>query len=220
MRAPDPLRMTALGQFIAKPSRTDAVRDTLLRLVEATRDEDGNLSYDLHQLKTNPGAFYILGNWTDEAAWEAHDTSAHVRTLVTEQVAQDLVAPGTTWHARMLSEPDTTPGRARPVGGSPDQVTLVPFFTVRSGEEDAVGRCHLDMVGLTRGEPGCLGYDLYQSDDDPSVMFLYENWTDEGALATHMNTPHFHRIVRGEVDQRLDAPWTAHMMTMISQPEK
>jgi hypothetical protein len=51
-------------------------------------------------------------------------------------------------------------------------------------------------------------------------MFLYENWTDQESLAKHMNTPNFHRYVRGEVDPRLVVPWTAHMMSMVSQPAK
>ncbi len=213
-------QVTMLAQLIADPEHADAVEDAVLRLVEPTRQESGNVSYDVHQLKTNPGAFYTLGNWADQAALDAHLASAYLRTFMAEQAAREAVAPTTMWRARMRSEPDHNPERDRPVAGSPDQVTLVPFFTVRPGQEDAVARCHLDMVALTRAEPGCLGYDLYQSVEDPSVMFLHETWTDQDALDRHMNTPNFYRIVRGAVDGRLAAPWTAHTMTMISEPER
>jgi quinol monooxygenase YgiN len=218
--APSPEQATILAQLIAGPGRADAVRDALLQLVGPTREEPGNISYDVHRLKTNPAALYVLGNWVDQSALEAHFASAHVRSNLTERAARELVAPYTLWRAQMLSAPDTDPDRARPMGDSPAQVTLVPFFAVKRGEETTVGRCHLDMVGLTRAEPGCLGYDLYQSVDDPSLMFLYENWTDQSALDKHMNTSHFYRVVRGEVDRRLNAPWTAHVMTMISEPHR
>jgi quinol monooxygenase YgiN len=209
-----------LAQLIAEPEDADAVEEAILRLVEPTRQESGNVSYDVHQLRNNPGAFYVLGNWADQAALDAHLGSTHVRTFLAEQAAREAVAPPTMWRARMRSEPDRNLERDRPAGGSPDQVTLVPFFTVRAGQEDAVASCLLDMVGLTRAEPGCLGYDLYQSVEDPSVMFLHEIWADQKALDRHMNTPNFYRIVRGMVDGRLAAPWTAHTMTMISEPER
>ncbi|PWU51364.1 hypothetical protein DLJ46_05200 [Micromonospora globispora] len=213
-----PRQATVLAQFIAGPGRAHAVRDALLQLVQESRKERGNLSYDAHQLKNNPAAFYVLGNWADEQALDAHLASAHVRQCLTQTVAGEIVAPYAQWRAHLLSEPDARPDRPRPVANSPAQVTLVPFFTIKAGEEAAVGDCHLEMVAITRAEPGCLGYDLYQSVEDPSVMFLYENWTDQAALDKHMNTSNFYRIVRGEIDKRLVAPWTAHMMTMISEP--
>ncbi|MFE9657805.1 putative quinol monooxygenase [Micromonospora sp. NPDC006431] len=144
-------------------------------------------------LKNNPAAFYVLGNWADEQALDAHLASTHVRQCLTETVAGEIVAPYTQWRMQMLSEPDTRLDRPRPVGNSPAQVTLVPFFTIKADEEAAVGDCHLEMVAITRAEPGCLGYDLYQSVEDPSVMFLYENWTEQAALDKHMNTSNFYR---------------------------
>lgn len=164
---PAPGQVTILAQLIAGPGRADPVRDTLLQLVGPTREEPGNISYDVHRLKNNPAAFYVLGNWTDKSALEAHLASTHVRSYLTEQAARELVAPYTLWRAHLLSEPETNPDRPLPVADSPAQVTLVPFFATKPGEETPVGRAHLEMVGLTRAEPGCLGYDLYRSMDDP-----------------------------------------------------
>jgi quinol monooxygenase YgiN len=217
---PSPAQVTILAQFVAGPGRADVVRDALLQLAGAARQEPGNISYDVHQLKNNQALFYVLASWRDQSALEAHFASGHVRSYMTERASPELVAPYTLWRAEMLSEPDRNPDRPRPMADSPAQVTLVPFFAIKPGEETAVGRGHLEMVGLTRAEPGCLCYDLYQSADDPSLMFLYENWTDQAALDKHMNTSHFYRVVRGEIDPRLNAPWTAHLMTMISEPRR
>ncbi|MEU5943294.1 antibiotic biosynthesis monooxygenase [Micromonospora sp. NPDC047548] len=167
MLPPPSPRQAVLAQFIAGPGRADAVRDALLQLVRAAREERGNLGYDVHQLRNNPAAFYVLGNWADEQALDAHLASEHVRRCLAETVAGEIVAPYTLWRVRLLSEPDTRSDRPRPAAKSPAQVTLVPFFTIKAGEETAVGNCHLEMVGITRAEPGCLGYDLYQSVEDP-----------------------------------------------------
>lgn len=216
--SPSSDQVTVLTQFVAKPDRADDVRQALLQMVEPTRAESGNVSYDLHQLKNNPAAFYVLANWANQGALDLHMDSAYVTILLDERTVPDLVAPPMASYARPLSNPDTRSDRPRASASSPAQVTLVPFFTIKPDEVDAVRRAHLVMVEPTRAEPGCLDYDLYQSSEDPSVMFFYENWSDSDALAAHMNTPNFYRYIRGEVDGRLVAPWTAHTMAMVSQP--
>jgi quinol monooxygenase YgiN len=213
-------QVTVLTQLVAKPGREPDVCDDLLCLVGAARAEPGNLSYDLYRLNNNPAAFYVLANWADQAAFDRHIASMRVRTFLDEQAASDLVAPPMLTHARPLSRPDARPDRPRAAADSPAQVTLVPFFTIKPGEVDAVRRAHLEMLEPTRAEPGCLGYDLYQSQENPAVMFFHESWSDSRALAAHMNTPNFYRYVRGEVDSRLVVPWTAHMMAMVSQPSR
>jgi quinol monooxygenase YgiN len=217
--SPAPDQATALTQFVAKPGREAAVRDVLLNLVEPSRAEAGNVSFDVHELKNMPWAFYILSNWKTQASLDKHVAGGHIRMLL-DQAAPDLVASPTEKRARMLSSPDANPDRARPSARSSTQVTLVPFFSIKPGQVDAVGQAHLRMVDRTRAEPGCLDYDLYQSVDNPSMMFFYENWTDEAALDQHMNTPAFHQVVRGEIDPLLAVPWTALSMSMQSEPKR
>ena len=186
-----------LIQFIAKPNHIDSVRDALIAL------SSDNFTFRVHQLKTNPAAFYALTNWTD---------------LMPRHFPMEyLVAPPTVTFAHMISRPDTSLNKRIAVPNSLDQVTLIPFFTIKKKEIDAVRNAHLSVVDTTRAEHGCIDYDLYQSLDDPAVMFFYENWTDQAALSKHMNTPNFYRVVRGEVDPRLLVPWTALSMTMIAK---
>jgi quinol monooxygenase YgiN len=215
---PAPDQFTVLTQLVAKPGHESDVCDSLLHLVRGARTEPGNLSYDLHRLKNNPAAFYVLANWADRSAFDRHGTSPHVRAFLDREAGSDLVAAPMFTSARPLSRPDTRPNRPRARADSPTQMTLLPFFTVKAGEVDTVRQAHQEMVEPTRAEPGCLDYDLYQSREDPAVMFFYENWSDQQALATHMNTPNFHWYIRGQVDPRLVVPWTAHVMEMVSQP--
>ena len=218
-RSPATEQLGVLTQLIAKPGREAAVGDALLRSVASARAEAGNITYGVHQLKNNPAAYYVLQDWTDQAALDAYIGSPRVPAALTAQGPfDDLVAPPMRSRARMLSRPDVRPGRPRPVARSSAQVTLVPFFTIMKREIDNVRNAHLSMVEPTRAEPGCMDYDLYQSLDDASVMFFYENWTNAEALSRHMNTPNFYRFVRGEIDGRLVVPWTALIMTMLSEP--
>jgi len=79
--------VTVLAQFVARQGRGAAVRDALLGVVAAARAESGNLRYDLHQLKTNPGGFYALATWTDQGALDAHLASPPMRSIMAEQAA-------------------------------------------------------------------------------------------------------------------------------------
>ena len=48
----------------------------------------------------------------------------------------------------------------------------------------------IKMAEASRAEEGCHGYMFYQSIEDEQVFRVYEQWTDEAALAFHFSTPH------------------------------
>lgn len=62
----------------AKPEAADQVRAALQELVEATRAEDGCISYDLYESGSAPGTFVTVERWRDAASLEAHMTTPHV----------------------------------------------------------------------------------------------------------------------------------------------
>jgi quinol monooxygenase YgiN len=205
--------VAALIQIIVTPKCHKIAREMLLELSSFVKQEADNIGYELHQLQTNPGAFYILGKWTNKKAMDAH---LYEFGVWVSNLTKCLVAAPTISRARMLSPPKTSI--------SPkfyeNQITLVPFFYVKSDPRSIVRvkNAHLSVVASTRLEPGCLDYDLYQLLDDPAVMFFYENWASADALSRHMNTPNFYRVVRGQVDPLLLVPWTALDMKLISMP--
>jgi quinol monooxygenase YgiN len=42
----------------------------------------------------------------------------------------------------------------------------------------------------TLTEPGCLEYQAYSDRSDPGIIFMFEKWASEEALAKHFQTPH------------------------------
>lgn len=59
----------------------------------------------------------------------------------------------------------------------PDQIELVKTELER-------------LVPITRGESGCLQYDLHRDNDDPAHFMFYENWETRELWQTHMNAAH------------------------------
>ena len=48
----------------------------------------------------------------------------------------------------------------------------------------------LSMQASTKPEAGCLVYDFYSALNDSNLMYVYEEWESEAALAAHNQAPH------------------------------
>ena len=58
---------------------------------------------------------------------------------------------------------------------------------------DSVDRVRSILSGIvepTRGESGCISYELLQNQSDPTDFTFVEEWRDEAAIAAHMSTEH------------------------------
>lgn len=63
----------------AKQGSEDAIRAALTELVEATRQEEGCVSYDLYESQAAPGTFVTVEVWRDQEALDGHMQSPHLQ---------------------------------------------------------------------------------------------------------------------------------------------
>jgi quinol monooxygenase YgiN len=64
---------------------------------------------------------------------------------------------------------------------------------------DDVAKALLDHITATRGEPGCVGFVVNRSVDDPDQFVLYEQYHDEHAFQAHLDSAHYQRYVVEQV---------------------
>lgn len=76
-----------------KPNSFDAAVKAATPCVEETRQEDGCISYDLHQDVMDKSKLVFVERWRDMAALKAHFTAPHL--LAWRNKAADLVAKST-----------------------------------------------------------------------------------------------------------------------------
>ena len=62
-------------------------------------------------------------------------------------------------------------------------------------------------------EPGCRMFVVHQSNDDPRVFFLYEQYDDQAAFAAHQQTPHFTEYVVGKLRK-----WAESRAAVLGSP--
>ncbi|MBN8216947.1 MAG: antibiotic biosynthesis monooxygenase [Spirochaetes bacterium] len=84
------------ARFTLKPGVLEAYLKEAAPLIEATRKEDGCLSYVLHQDLKSPDSFAVIEQWRDEAALDAHFQTAHVKAIAPKLNALRVAPPEVT----------------------------------------------------------------------------------------------------------------------------
>lgn len=84
-------------------------------------------------------------------------------------------------------------------------VTVVARIAARSGMEDQVRAELQRLLAPTRGEEGCLNYDLHEAADRPGEFLFHENWTSEALLRKHLGSAHI-------------AAWRAVAADLLARP--
>jgi quinol monooxygenase YgiN len=80
-------------------------------------------------------------------------------------------------------------------------------FTVRmkfaSEDRADIAESLRQLAEASRAEPGCVSYIPHQVEDDPDTVVLYEQYTDQKALAAHRETAHFKQYAVGVLFQKM-----------------
>ncbi len=83
IRATQPVREKKIivARVTVKSGKEKAFLEVAKKLVEATRAEEGNVSYTLYQSPEQPTTFIFYEEYKDTAAFEAHASSEHFKTF-------------------------------------------------------------------------------------------------------------------------------------------
>ncbi len=73
-------------------------------------------------------------------------------------------------------------------------VVVVVTLKMKPGMEAEARELLHSAVAPTLAEPGCLAYDLHQSNSDPTEFLFYERWTNQAALDAHAASTAEHRL--------------------------
>ena len=71
-----------VATIVVKPEYRDALLEQFQQLVQASRREAGNLSYDLHAALDNANKLVFVEHWQSQAAIDEHNASNHFQAFV------------------------------------------------------------------------------------------------------------------------------------------
>jgi quinol monooxygenase YgiN len=66
----------------AKPGKEKDLEDALVQMVSEVQNEEGALIYILHRVKNTPGQFTFYEKYINQAAWQFHDSTPHMKALL------------------------------------------------------------------------------------------------------------------------------------------
>lgn len=81
--------LRVVARIKAKPEKVGEVHDLLKGLIEHTRKEEGCVSYELLQNRSDPTDFTFVEEWASDAAFESHFATEHMKRALPR--VQDLV---------------------------------------------------------------------------------------------------------------------------------
>jgi quinol monooxygenase YgiN len=71
-----------------------------------------------------------------------------------------------------------------------EPVTVVVRIRAKEGREAEVRRELLALLAPTRAERGCLGYDMHEMPDEPTLFLFHETWASDADLDRHLMEEH------------------------------
>jgi len=174
------------ARMIAKEGMVDSVKAILLPLVEQTRQEEGNITYDLLQTTADSTIFLLYEEWRNEDAITTHMSTDYFNDFYSK-VNDLFIADGglVVTRYKEISAP-----RADNIN-NPELISVITRLECKEGMSETALETMKPFIQKTREEPGALGYDLHRSTEDPSVFMLYENWAGQSAVDYHLGTDFF-----------------------------
>jgi len=91
--------LLVVAQWEAREGQADRVADILSRFIPEAQSEPGAKLFLISQAKDNPAQFLFYELFRDEAAFKAHQDSAHFRTYIAEQAVPLLARRERTQYA-------------------------------------------------------------------------------------------------------------------------
>ncbi len=73
--------ITIIATFVTKPECADAFKELAAPCIEASRKEEGNVSYGFYTGREDKTKFFFVEVWKDEDAIAKHNASAHFQTF-------------------------------------------------------------------------------------------------------------------------------------------
>jgi quinol monooxygenase YgiN len=91
--------LLVVAQWEAKEGQADRVADILSRFLPEAQSEPGAKLFLISRAKENPAQFLFYELFHDEAAFKAHQESAHFKTYIAEQALPLLARRERTQYA-------------------------------------------------------------------------------------------------------------------------
>lgn len=174
-----PIRLNCL--VTVSPENRDQYIELCKQHVALSREDEGNIAFDLLESATDSTKLLIYETWTNQEALDKHSASQHFADIVPQTGAL------ATTVLQQMQE-----------GAEPEGEFVLRLncpTTVSAENREAVIALCKELVASSLTDEGNIAYDLFLSTTDPAKMLIFETWKDQASLDKHSAAEHFTRLV-------------------------
>lgn len=74
-------------------------------------------------------------------------------------------------------------------------VEIISKMFVKEDKVDELIELFKEMIGPTKREEGYIQYEMYQDEENPTILIVIEQWESRENFDMHLQSEHFERIV-------------------------
>ena len=193
----------AVGYVEVEASAVAAMRSAFTRYRDASQREAGFAGVELLQQAGNPGLFVIVDRWRDQAGIEAHAQADSTKRF------RDALMPIRVTGYDERPYKDFAVGNA--TAGNAETVYVVTHVDV-APPGDAVTLLKR-LADDSRGEPGCLRFDVLQHAQRANHFTIIEAWRTRAARDRHAAAMHT-RQYRDALQPMIGSPLDERLMRL------
>ena len=134
------------------------------------------ISLEVLQRIDRPNQFVVLGAWSDQKAFDAHQAGPHTKKL-NDKLATMLAAPNDTRQHNALSVAPAQPAK--------DSIFAVTHVDVIPPEKDNGANALEQLADGSRRQTGNLTFDVWRQTNRPNHFTVVESWNSRGAFDLH-----------------------------------
>ena len=82
---------------------------------------------------------------------------------------------------------------------TPNEIVVLARWQVADGAVEQVLALATELRTLSLTEPGCLGYEIFQSPAEPATLLLVERYRDSAAIQAHRQSAHYQSLAAGRI---------------------
>ncbi|TBU98528.1 putative quinol monooxygenase [Stutzerimonas kirkiae] len=173
----------------------DGFLPSMLDNAHASRQEAGNLSFDVFQPEDGAATLLLFERWVSQAALDEHFATPHLkvveRGLATAQAA-------TPTSLRLVEIEPQGAQQRKPLARPGDSRNVIVILKARPEQEQAFLDAWREAIPFSRAAPGNHAFELYAVEGQPQTYVLFERWD---SVASH--EAHLAQDYSAKLDERL-----------------
>jgi quinol monooxygenase YgiN len=183
-RADDPNTAYVVTYFETMPVAKDQARKLVRQLGDKSRNDEGNLSFEVLVRYAQPNHFAILEAWRDKDAQTAHIAATHTKEF-REKLTPLLRSP---YDERAHTGLSVDAMRKPPAGTN--AVYVVTHVDIVPAEKDKGIGFVRNLAESSRNDNGNVRFAVLQQNSRPNHLTVVEVWKDRKALDAHGVSEH------------------------------